>query len=598
MAICAKASRIIEFKNQTTPKVGPGSYDIRDGYNKNLNNNAFNSTTKRSFMEPQENSLEADEIVRARNNFSYESNIIKHYLRKPLPNPSFDSNSRRIPDKKKREGPDPGKYYNDPISCKIQKIHNKTAAIEEINYKNDAIKSMRHQYFRGQNKPSIPGKNEKFGYTNYGSVGDTNQDASDMIDMVRNVNPDILPGDHNICVGPGEYNPDNNNLKKHVSAPKMHGGEKEKRFKENRTATGNFIGPGAYNINDMIPNYKFKPSASFQTTGPRSVQEQDVKIHKQKAVYPKNLNQTQDDGFECVPTTIPGPGSYYNPKRDTEFHNRHNKNFKYQLFNTSTMRFGDHKSNSFVGPGAYDIRNKSMCKQTHNTRTIPFNSCSIRDYDKDDKTGGELPGPGYYENIMDMRSIIGKKVELSKRRRARTRSEMPIEKKEENNDKTFDNIGPGTYYDAHNNPKPKKATTNAIFTSNLNRFKTNDKEVPPMGAYEMNMTDVGKGFKKSHNVPFNTGTMRFKAKNPDDTSDMHDTSTTMDSDMTKYKFTGAFGGGFRGGLKIDSRLESGKVAPFGSKVNRWMKGNKNELGPGDYQYSGNFEKRSYNILFV
>lgn len=75
-----------------------------------------------------------------------------------------------------------------------------------------------------------------------------------------------------------------------------------------------------------------------------------------------------DDDYDTTPTTIPGPGSYYNSKRDTSF-TANQKNHKYQLFNSSVPRFVDTKWNSYIGPGSYEsnggIKNKSLLETSN-----------------------------------------------------------------------------------------------------------------------------------------------------------------------------------------------------------------------------------------
>lgn len=98
MAFTSKGARDFTFVQPTSTlgKIGPGSYDpslsltkhivASDNTNKaNQQKPPFMSTTKRDFIngKTQVNDPEAEDIIASRNNFEYESAIIKKYLRKP-----------------------------------------------------------------------------------------------------------------------------------------------------------------------------------------------------------------------------------------------------------------------------------------------------------------------------------------------------------------------------------------------------------------------------------------------------------------------------------------------------------------------------------
>lgn len=529
------------------------------------------------------------------------------------------------------KAPDPGEYYKDPVELEIKKIAIKEENNGKCNRKNDTIKIAKEAYYRDQNKPSIPGRNEKFGYT----FVKTDQ-VQKKEEAFRNFNPDVLAGDIRNSVGPGEYNPKKIQIDKHVQGPVLRFSNKNSRFKDEKTTTNKNIGPGAYNILDSVPNYKFKPSSTFLSTAPKCLLDHEVKILKSDQVIPKNLGNPMDDDYDTVPTTIPGPGSYYNSKRDTSF-NSNNKNHKFQLFNSSVPRFPDAKWNSFIGPGTYEAKNMSFQiaklssnnqpnshRQVNKTMVIQnpglgFNSVAPRDYDVEHINDHEnqIPGPGTYDNPYDMARVIEKKVEKSRKRRKRARSEMPLGSNKENMKTDLDNnevekfedeakLGPGSYYMAHANPKRKKESLNATFLSNVSRFNSKlnsvtmdvEKEMPPVGQYEQNYYDINKGPRKSNNVSFNTGARRFKPGQTISDGDIGEGPVTDFSNETKYKFTAAFGGGFRGGLSIDARQRTGKNAPFGSVISRFNPSH-NKMDTGDFHVGhANFDKRSYNILYV
>lgn len=215
MAFITKGARKIDFSLSTGTgiNVSPGAYDLRMEKLYSSNCNPFNSSVKRDVIEKIDHDLEdVDQVVRARNNFEYESEIIKHYLRKPLPNASFDSRSHRIPCKKSTSIPDPGHYYEDPMTKNVAKIMNAGSYLQKNLEKNKFLDANKDKMFRNQNKPSIPGKNEQFGYT-YCKTDDNS--------MIRNFNPDMMSGDirhKSLCAGPGEYDPRYNQISKAQNA--------------------------------------------------------------------------------------------------------------------------------------------------------------------------------------------------------------------------------------------------------------------------------------------------------------------------------------------------------------------------------------------
>ena len=167
MAFTAKKARIIDFCTSKATNLGPGTYNLLDETTDPINVVAFNSNEPRKFMEPEKENFELDEIVRARYIFADESELIKQYVRKPVPDTNFESAIPRLPtpSKQKEKIPDPGYFYQDPVQNHIQKIYERDLNVLNYNEKKSVIKKMRRKYFRNENRPSIPGKMEKFGYT-------------------------------------------------------------------------------------------------------------------------------------------------------------------------------------------------------------------------------------------------------------------------------------------------------------------------------------------------------------------------------------------------------------------------------------------------
>lgn len=97
------------------------------------------------------------------------------------------------------------------------------------------------------------------------------------------------------------------------------------------------------------------------------------------------------------------------------------------------------------------------------------------------------------------------------------------------------------------------------------------------------MKDVGRLMKKANNLPFNTAVNKFDKHNnfmthhidpqnpllnEKDAANVTENKVVKENEV-KYKFSGAFGGGFRGGLVVDEGKMSGEAAPFGTNKHRF-----------------------------
>ena len=70
-------------------------------------------------------------------------------------------------------------------------------------------------------------------------------------------------------------------------------------------------------------------------------------------------------------------------------------------------------------------------------------------------------------------------------------------------------------------------------------------------------------------MAFNVGTSRFKFKSHGSQPALENSEkvdSAVKDGQLKYKFSSAFGGGFRGGLAFDNGIKNGEVAPFGKNV--------------------------------
>lgn len=569
MAFISKAPRDIKITRNTATgcNIAPGAYDFYGSSKKSsVLSTAFGTTTKRNVGEMESTDIEGiEQTIISRQNFEYESEIIKKYLRKPMPVASFDSRLRRIPMSRTSTIPDPGKYYEDPIRRKVQILKDQGENSRKIQQRSQMIKKSQESIHTKPNLPSIPGRNEQFGYTYMDRLSRK---------AIRNFNPNMLDGSKDECVGPGEYDPEPIGLTKHIGSPKMTktgsiGNRKRNPVVE--TATGAYIGPGSYDPHFMIPNYKFKPSANFLYSGPKSGMDAEM---KSKTVLKPNPDSENDSDLIAVPS--PGPGHYYSAVKHTGFKMKP-KNFKFQLFNSSMPRFEDNSDNIFVGPGSYHTQPKGHIRsKSTNPHNIGFGAEAPRDGVLSPTK--DFPGPGAYAYPYELAKVSQKKHKNTFGRRRRHRSDIlnnlsqqvsaqsgiynelndnitQVDMKALNRDsdhttddfsskvqgsvsmidhrsnfakeksnleanRSFDpsSPGPGQYHGAHDNPRFKRKNADWIFSSGLNRFEKaeEDEIVPHVGEYEISAFDISrskKNLKKNH-AGFNVGANRFRSKSP------------------------------------------------------------------------------------
>lgn len=380
--------------------------------------------------------------------------------------------------------------------------------------------------FHKATRPSVPGKRDKFGYTFM-----RNAETPAIVEVVANFNPFIIAGDSTDCVGPGHYDVPHETLDPAIQAHKITYSKKNPRFKIDKRACNSTIGPGVYDPNVMVPNYKFKGTSNFLNRGPRSVMEFDMQIFN-KNILPST--KETDDDFDYIPNCIPGPGSYYDSDRETSFKSKailrkNKKKGKTKSFCTTIPRFVERTQgiNPLVGPGTYaDAKSKLLLSKSFNHRNVPFNSEALRDYEREKYAAlipeGKVPGPGAYDDPKDMVTVLRKKMELHKRRN-RVRSDLPLNPSSPqppSRDPTFITTGagtnklipgPGAYHGAHRNPLKAIPINNYTFLSGIDRFKLPDPEAPPPGTYDINTQDCGKILKKAMNyLPFNSACDRFE----------------------------------------------------------------------------------------
>ena len=176
-----------------------------------------------------------------------------------------------MPGDKVSKIPDPGKYYADEIDRKCKILKEAGLRQKVVEEKGRMVKSLQENVHMKQNFPSIPAKNEQFGYTFMECQSNK---------PIRNFNPNIMEGTKEDCGGPGEYDPIPMAMQKNIGSPKMYQTGSLVKAKKKEKADGvpsNFVGPGSYDPHYMIPNYKFKPSANFVYAGNRSLLDNELR---------------------------------------------------------------------------------------------------------------------------------------------------------------------------------------------------------------------------------------------------------------------------------------------------------------------------------
>lgn len=226
-------------------------------------------------MAPEGPNLAQEERVKMKNEFEYESELIKNHIRKPIPNKSFASKIKRLPTQYQENAPDPGTFYSDPMLKQQEKEEKANTTKEEMIKKNNMLKANREKNFRNVTRSSIPAKKDKYGYTYI-----KNDDDENVVDVVANFNPFIIAGDNSDCVGPGHYDINYKKMDTGKKGTKIRYDEKNPRFKVDPRSCGPEIGPGIYDAGKKpVPNYKFKGTSNFLNHNiPRSVLEFDTKI--------------------------------------------------------------------------------------------------------------------------------------------------------------------------------------------------------------------------------------------------------------------------------------------------------------------------------
>jgi hypothetical protein len=142
MAFTSKKARELRFHLNEAYNLGPGVYTG------SLNSTAveesiipFNSSVPRKLTDQETIDPIAEEKLRLRNEFAYESKIIRAHLRREVPDAGFHSQIKRLPTAYLENAPDPGTFYQDPVSTHIQKMAKKEKVKQDYSKAREIIKS-------------------------------------------------------------------------------------------------------------------------------------------------------------------------------------------------------------------------------------------------------------------------------------------------------------------------------------------------------------------------------------------------------------------------------------------------------------------------
>ncbi|EGR27971.1 hypothetical protein IMG5_185540 [Ichthyophthirius multifiliis] len=243
---------------------------------------------------------------------------------------------------------------------------------------------------RYSNIPSIPGKQQQYGYT----VNENNE-------LKLNKSKESV----------GYYYQQNVFENKRKRGVSWNNQNRTMSLKQNDQNSS--LGPGSYdilNIGDNKPLYKLKQSASFisksikvQRKGEKKqqfIKQQDQKTIEFFQKYDLNVTNFSDSEYEYIEDATPGPGSYLNQTQISSMKTTV-KQEKFQYFGSKQQRFKSQKLYTQLGPGDFnpnDFIKFNAQKKTFNQKKTPFNSKSIRFDNKQDQDIKPAPGQYDYKN--------------------------------------------------------------------------------------------------------------------------------------------------------------------------------------------------------
>lgn len=307
------------------------------------------------------------------------------------PSSVFVSQTKRFNPKESEDKPGPGQYQIVSFSEQLERENalkaRVKAAKEEKRRQVDALKDLNAQRLH---VPSIPGKEQKLGYT--------------FVDGAFKVN--VKGEEHQAVrhhsVGPGQYD-----LPPTIDPNKMRG--VQWAFTEPKTVSkskpASAVGPWSYNPNkDIKPLYKYKQSAAFASDTPRTFLPGERR--NRGSTHGKwNIDDDEDED-EFIDQATPGPGYYHRDETTSSFSKASKlpPPGKYQMFNTGAERFvAQATAYPNLGPGKY-YREGGLGSGTFNKvlkgggKFQMAKEALSKDKNKvDSERGAPVPGPGYYE---------------------------------------------------------------------------------------------------------------------------------------------------------------------------------------------------------
>ncbi|EAR84117.1 sperm-tail PG-rich repeat protein (macronuclear) [Tetrahymena thermophila SB210] len=600
MAFVFKAPRK-DNRSQTADIVGPGAYiDLfppQTNIQKNLR--PFNSTSIKGVnLEVKvKEQLPGPGYYNVQSN-NHEKVVISSpdeeikVIEIPKPSSFFKNRQHRFQNEDKIEVPGPGAY-------EIEKANRrKVKGGIKLQGKPKSVIDHLMQINRYSSIPSIPGKQQQYGYTeNENNQLELNQLNNSMADADKKL-------------GPGCYDVKGTFDKpSRIRGVSWHNQNLNKTGISEKLDTSCYVGPGSYETNyfSQGPLYKLKQSHVFSSKSNRDQRRGEransFLSSKNKSImstsYQVQNDSEPDDSdseFEYIEDATPGPGYYHNESTMSSIKTV-GKPEKFQYFGTRSERFKQVKNEIIVGPGQYNPIMVEKLGKVENVaiqnKTVPFGSSNTR---FETKIFQEIkPCPGQYEprNTFEDRLIY----RIQRGYRGNFGS---TERRFKNQSFQQEEIpGPGQYLDPIIEKENEDVKPNSIFISKTKRDGLAEKKkvVPPPGQYNIDAYDIKKKVQKDDEDDpelavkkpgFLSGEVRFKEPKvvkKDDDDDFDDgvpiTSNKHISDLYKKK--------------------PKQVAPFGSKQKRFIASKQNsKVAPGQYydQLQQSWNKRTFNILFA
>jgi hypothetical protein len=185
----------------------------------------------------------------------------------------------------------------------------------------------------------------------------------------------VIKGEKNETVGPGHYNITTSIMER----PKGHSWHNSRTIRNPLTSS---VGPGSYDVHNYVPVVSYKPSQPFASSTVRTMDQRkgaitnkvladkannirESRAASEKAPESTHVDSEDDDEYEFIDDSTPGPGSYLEISQVRQF-----KKGKNLHFGSTSRRFPEiNAARNPVGPGEYDPQAKPPSHpHTVNTR--------------------------------------------------------------------------------------------------------------------------------------------------------------------------------------------------------------------------------------